>query len=182
MLRISGPLHHESRNTMLPAMVAEGFLELRDGGRWSSSWLCGVMWLPQIHLESRVGLRSSALRKLSGSTCIHCRRAKIGYPDVCGECLLFQLSGRLAQKRNERLVNPLAYQSSNFYHQQANPHFSMKVVIVGAGPSGLVACKSLLEAASEQFPFDPLILEQEDDIGGTFRYRSYEVQNTKIKC
>lgn len=58
----------------------------------------------------------------------------------------------------------------------------MKVVIVGAGPSGLVACKSLLEAASEQFPFDPLILEQEDDIGGTFRYRSYEVQNTKIKC
>lgn len=51
----------------------------------------------------------------------------------------------------------------------------LKVVIIGAGPSGLVTCKSLLEAATVDFPFDPVILEQEDDIGGTFRYRSYEV-------
>jgi dimethylaniline monooxygenase (N-oxide forming) len=51
----------------------------------------------------------------------------------------------------------------------------MKVAIIGAGPSGLVACKSLLEAASSDFPFDPIILEQENGIGGTFRYRSYEV-------
>jgi dimethylaniline monooxygenase (N-oxide forming) len=51
----------------------------------------------------------------------------------------------------------------------------MKVVVVGAGPSGLVTCKSFLEAASRDFPFDPIILEQEGDIGGTFRYRSYEV-------
>ncbi|KAF7796955.1 hypothetical protein EIP86_008141 [Pleurotus ostreatoroseus] len=50
----------------------------------------------------------------------------------------------------------------------------MKVVIIGAGPAGLVTCKSLLEAADSNFPFDPVILEQEDDIGGTFRYRSYE--------
>ncbi|KAF8894502.1 FAD/NAD(P)-binding domain-containing protein [Infundibulicybe gibba] len=50
----------------------------------------------------------------------------------------------------------------------------MKVVIVGAGPSGLVTCKSLLQAATTQFPFDPIILEQENDIGGTFKYRSYE--------
>lgn len=71
---------------------------------------------------------------------------------------------------------------------------SMKVVIVGAGPAGLVTCKTLLESSSTEFPFNPLILEQEDDIGGqsliknsqslsldifvfsgTFRYRSYEV-------
>ena len=51
----------------------------------------------------------------------------------------------------------------------------MRVVIIGAGPAGLVTCKSLLEAADSNFPFDPIILEQEDDIGGTFRYRSYEV-------
>lgn len=51
----------------------------------------------------------------------------------------------------------------------------MKVVIVGAGPSGLVTCKTLLEAANDDFPFEPIILEQEDNIGGTFRYRSYEV-------
>ena len=51
----------------------------------------------------------------------------------------------------------------------------MKVAIIGAGPSGLVACKSLLEASTPDFPFDPVILEQEDSLGGTFRYRSYEV-------
>ncbi|KAI0792844.1 FAD/NAD-P-binding domain-containing protein [Abortiporus biennis] len=53
----------------------------------------------------------------------------------------------------------------------------MIVVIIGAGPAGLVTCKTLLEAASEEYPFDPIILEQEDDIGGTFRYRSYENAN-----
>lgn len=53
----------------------------------------------------------------------------------------------------------------------------MKVVIVGAGPAGLTACKTLLENVSEDFPFDPIVLEQEDDIGGTFRYRSYENAN-----
>jgi dimethylaniline monooxygenase (N-oxide forming) len=52
----------------------------------------------------------------------------------------------------------------------------MKVAIIGAGPSGLVTCKSFLEAASSEFPFDPIVLEQEDDIGGTFKYRSYEVR------
>ncbi|KAJ6488542.1 hypothetical protein C8R47DRAFT_1274772 [Mycena vitilis] len=50
----------------------------------------------------------------------------------------------------------------------------MKVVVIGAGPAGLVACKSLLEAVSKDFPFDPVVLEQEADIGGTFRFRSYE--------
>ncbi|KIJ23957.1 hypothetical protein M422DRAFT_275375 [Sphaerobolus stellatus SS14] len=58
----------------------------------------------------------------------------------------------------------------------------MKVVIVGAGPAGLVACKTLLQTASEDFPFDPVVLEQEDDIGGTFRYRSYEVGYANLSC
>lgn len=51
----------------------------------------------------------------------------------------------------------------------------MKVVIVGAGPSGLVTCKSLLEAATPDFPFDPIIFEQENSLGGTFHFRTYEV-------
>lgn len=54
----------------------------------------------------------------------------------------------------------------------------MKVVIIGAGPAGLVACKSMLEYADVDFPFDPVVLEQEDAIGGTFRYRTYEVCNS----
>ncbi|KAF9456454.1 FAD/NAD-P-binding domain-containing protein [Collybia nuda] len=56
----------------------------------------------------------------------------------------------------------------------------MQIAIIGAGPSGLVTCKSLLEAASADFPFDPIILEQEDDIGGTFKYRAYEVGNSHL--
>ncbi|THG98722.1 hypothetical protein EW026_g3525 [Hermanssonia centrifuga] len=51
------------------------------------------------------------------------------------------------------------------------------VVIIGGGPAGLVTCKSLLDAATGKFPFDPVVLEQESDIGGTFRYRSYENAN-----
>ncbi|KAF8654097.1 hypothetical protein AX16_003630 [Volvariella volvacea WC 439] len=50
----------------------------------------------------------------------------------------------------------------------------MKVVIIGAGPSGLVTCKTLLEYADANLPFDPVVLEQEADLGGTFNYRSYE--------
>jgi len=50
----------------------------------------------------------------------------------------------------------------------------MRIAVIGAGPSGLVVTKTLLQAASAQFPFDPIILEAEDDIGGTFRYRCYE--------
>lgn len=52
----------------------------------------------------------------------------------------------------------------------------MKVVIIGAGPSGLVTCKSLLESADTDFPFEPIILEQESQLGGTFKFRSYEVR------
>src|SRR3979490_488078 len=45
----------------------------------------------------------------------------------------------------------------------------MKVVIIGAGAAGLVACKTLLESATPDFPFDPVILEQEEDIGGSLK-------------
>ncbi|KAI0703545.1 FAD/NAD(P)-binding domain-containing protein [Cytidiella melzeri] len=50
----------------------------------------------------------------------------------------------------------------------------MKVAIIGAGPAGLVTCKTMLQASTELFPFDPVIFEQEGDLGGTFQYRSYE--------
>jgi dimethylaniline monooxygenase (N-oxide forming) len=59
---------------------------------------------------------------------------------------------------------------------------SQKVVIIGAGPSGLVTCKTLLEARTPAFPFDPVILEMEDDLGGTFRYRGYEVGLDRPFC
>lgn len=51
----------------------------------------------------------------------------------------------------------------------------MKVAIIGAGPSALVTAKTLLEVSDAHPDFKPVItiFEAEDDIGGTFRYRSY---------
>lgn len=43
------------------------------------------------------------------------------------------------------------------------------VVVVGAGPAGLVTLKTLLEQATPELDYDPIILEAEDDIGGTFK-------------
>ncbi|KAG9004845.1 hypothetical protein FRB94_002012 [Tulasnella sp. JGI-2019a] len=52
------------------------------------------------------------------------------------------------------------------------------VIIIGAGPSGLVTCKTLLDANTRfGSKFNPIVLEQEDALGGTFRYRSYENAN-----
>lgn len=51
---------------------------------------------------------------------------------------------------------------------------ALRVAIIGAGPAGLVACKTFLKAADSQYPFDPIVFEGEDDIGGTFRYRGYD--------
>ncbi|KZV99127.1 FAD/NAD(P)-binding domain-containing protein [Exidia glandulosa HHB12029] len=62
----------------------------------------------------------------------------------------------------------------------------LRVAIVGAGPAGLVACKTFLEARDGQFPFEPVVFEAEDDVGGTFRYRSYEgatlVSSKQLTC
>jgi len=47
-------------------------------------------------------------------------------------------------------------------------------LIIGGGPAGIVALKYMLEygpksAAGEE----PVLVEMEDDIGGTFRWRGY---------
>lgn len=49
-----------------------------------------------------------------------------------------------------------------------------RIVIIGGGPSGLVALKTLLLASTPERPLDPILLEAEDSIGGTFKWRSYE--------
>ncbi|KAJ6500541.1 FAD/NAD(P)-binding domain-containing protein [Mycena sanguinolenta] len=62
----------------------------------------------------------------------------------------------------------------------------MRAIVIGAGPSGLVLAKTLLEAATKEFPFEPVVLEQEADIGGTFRYRTYQnatlVSSKQLTC
>ena len=65
---------------------------------------------------------------------------------------------------------------SSSFIPSSNGSSKQTIVVIGAGPAGLVTCKSLIEAATPEHPFDPIVFEQEDDIGGTFRYRSYEVR------
>ena len=52
----------------------------------------------------------------------------------------------------------------------------MRVAVVGAGPSGLVALK-YLKTAHQFFPVKPIeaqLFESEAVIGGTFSHRAYE--------
>jgi dimethylaniline monooxygenase (N-oxide forming) len=47
-----------------------------------------------------------------------------------------------------------------------------KVLVIGAGAGGLVTLKTILEASQQdpKHPLDPILVEAEDEIGGTFRY------------
>lgn len=47
-----------------------------------------------------------------------------------------------------------------------------KVLVIGAGAGGLVTLKTLLDASKQDpdHPLDPLLVEAEEEIGGTFRY------------
>ncbi|KAK5654074.1 hypothetical protein OQA88_7754 [Cercophora sp. LCS_1] len=52
----------------------------------------------------------------------------------------------------------------------------MRVAVIGAGPSGLVTLKYLLEAHKflDTKPIEAVLFESEDSIGGTFAHRTYE--------
>ena len=64
----------------------------------------------------------------------------------------------------------------SYSERQQEPRLTMRVAVIGAGPSGLVTLK-YLKTAHEFFPIKPIeakIFEAEADIGGTFAYRTYE--------
>ncbi|KAF7713645.1 Flavin-containing monooxygenase [Penicillium ucsense] len=51
---------------------------------------------------------------------------------------------------------------------------TIRVAVIGGGPGGLVALKTLLEASTADHPIEACLFESEADIGGTFNYRAYE--------
>ncbi|KAH7037876.1 dimethylaniline monooxygenase [Microdochium trichocladiopsis] len=50
----------------------------------------------------------------------------------------------------------------------------IRVAVIGGGPGGLVALKTLLDNSTPEQPIEACLFEAEDDIGGTFKYRAYE--------
>lgn len=51
-----------------------------------------------------------------------------------------------------------------------------KVLVIGGGAGGLVTLKTILDASRSdpEHPLDPILIEAEAKIGGTFLYRRYE--------
>lgn len=64
--------------------------------------------------------------------------------------------------------------SSGYWRGFVDEHILSIICLYGRsscpGPSGLVTLKTLLEQSSPELEYDPIILEAEDDIGGTFKY------------
>lgn len=52
----------------------------------------------------------------------------------------------------------------------------MRVAVLGGGPSGLVSLKHLITAHLffDIAPIEACLFEAEEEVGGTFRYRTYE--------
>jgi len=60
---------------------------------------------------------------------------------------------------------------------EKKPQTTMRVAVIGGGPSGLVTLK-YLKTAHEFFPgaepIDAKLFEAESSVGGTFKHRAYE--------
>ena len=59
----------------------------------------------------------------------------------------------------------------------------MRVAVIGGGAAGLVTLKYLLQV-DEYFSTDPVevwLFEREASVGGTFRYRTYEDGEVRVK-
>ena len=61
-------------------------------------------------------------------------------------------------------------------HLELSPNHTMKVAIIGGGPSGLATLKYVLTAHLHLGcdPLEALLFESQSRVGGTFTARSYE--------
>jgi len=59
-------------------------------------------------------------------------------------------------------------------------------LVIGGGPAGLVSLKYLKEEQSWIEGEEPILVEQEGEIGGTFRWRGYQnaelVSSKQLTC
>lgn len=59
-------------------------------------------------------------------------------------------------------------------------------LVIGGGPAGLVSLKYLVNHTEWVEGEDPVLVEQEGEIGGTFRWRGYEnaelVSSKQLTC
>lgn len=59
----------------------------------------------------------------------------------------------------------------------------LRVLVIGAGAGGLVTLKTLLEASERDpsHPLDPLLVEAEEELGGTFKARNQALCEEKLR-
>lgn len=59
-------------------------------------------------------------------------------------------------------------------------------LVIGGGPAGLVSLKYLKECTEWVEGENPILVEQEEEIGGTFRWRGYQnaelVSSKQLTC
>jgi hypothetical protein len=73
-------------------------------------------------------------------------------------------------------------------HTMADPSFPSytSALVIGGGPAGLVSLKYLKTHTTWIDGEEPLLVEQEFEIGGTFRWRAYEnaelVSSKQLTC
>jgi cation diffusion facilitator CzcD-associated flavoprotein CzcO len=82
-------------------------------------------------------------------------------------------------------LNPYPYFTP---HTMTDPSFpsNTSALVIGGGPAGLVSLKYLKNHTTWIDSEEPLLVEQESEIGGTFRWRAYEnaelVSSKQLTC
>ncbi|MDQ2851506.1 MAG: NADPH-dependent 2,4-dienoyl-CoA reductase, partial [Actinomycetota bacterium] len=85
--------------------------------------------------------------------------------NTCIACNQACLDHTFANKRASCLVNPRAGRETTLQLIPVGPHAAQQVAVVGAGPAGLAAA-----VASAERGHQVTVFEQQDEIGGQFRY------------
>ncbi|MEO8750987.1 MAG: NADPH-dependent 2,4-dienoyl-CoA reductase [Allobranchiibius sp.] len=85
--------------------------------------------------------------------------------NTCIACNQACLDHTFANKRASCLVNPRAGHETTLRLIPVGPHAAQQVAVVGAGPAGLAAA-----VASAERGHQVTVFEQQDEIGGQFRY------------
>ena len=88
-----------------------------------------------------------------------------------------KIRGRRRSRQGDGNPLPRKKGSNAVFLDEGSKMEKLRVAVIGAGPSGLVAAKTLLENG-----YDVEVFEAGDMVGGTFRYKSYDEGRLVSSC